>query len=256
MSSKRKQKDEQVNADWRALGRLMSTMVAVFTSIRDTFSEMGIGVDFLRWLTGDGKQSFVDDFLKPLGERYLAVQKVVEKSEHVRVIDNHTLLVNFGASPNKPFDTAEVESHQGEGWVKAEYRKDEDNLYLSKPCPTPEDAEDADQKLVLHLEEGQKGGGGIKGHKLCDALTGKPILSANLLDALYDHLELIPEHWKVDEQGRTRYIFFWATIYRYPSDGRLFVRCLCWVGGGWCRYYRWLDNDWDDYNPAVLASST
>ena len=101
-------------------------------------------------------------------------------------------------------------------------------------------------KVAFYLSAQQKGGS-IKGNKLRKELKGKPVFNACLLDYLLAHPQLIPESWK------GKYICFWGTVYR-DSDGNLFVRCLYWFGGHWCWSYYWLDDDFDDYRPALLAS--
>jgi len=75
------------------------------------------------------------------------------------------------------------------------------------------------------------------------------------LDALLENQELIPESWKKDEQGNTRYIFFWGTIYRRGSGGRLYVRSLCFHDGGWFWYCICLDYDFCGLYPAAVSAS-
>lgn len=109
-------------------------------------------------------------------------------------------------------------------------------------------------QILLHLEEGQEDRKGIVGHQLAEKLSGLPLLKANVLDYLLDHVDLIPEEWKVDEHGRTRYIPFWGTVYR-DSDGRLYVRFLYWLGGQWyCPSY-WLGHEFGDQRPAAILAS-
>ena len=108
-------------------------------------------------------------------------------------------------------------------------------------------------KVQLFLSDRQKSGT-ISGHDLCKELTDKPVLNANVLDYLLAHTELIPEEWKQDEQGRTRYIFFWGTIYRGPG-GYLCVRCLDWCGGRWQWDWDWFENDWSVQYPSALLAS-
>ena len=109
------------------------------------------------------------------------------------------------------------------------------------------------RKVVLHLSKRQQNGKWLRGYELCDELTGKPVLNANILDALYENTHLIPEDWKRDEKGNIRYIYFWGTIYR--SADRLFVRSLCFDRGGWGRRCDWLDRGWDFGGPATLLAS-
>lgn len=108
-------------------------------------------------------------------------------------------------------------------------------------------------KIRFHLDEAQKTGM-IEGHELRKKLAGMPVLNACVLEHLLANTNLIPESWKVDEQGRTRYIYFWGTIYRV-ARGYLCVRCLCWGDGNWYWDYDWLDDDFYDQNPAALLAS-
>ena len=39
------------------------------------------------------------------------------------------------------------------------------------------------------------------------------------------------------------------------SDGNLYVRFLYFNDGAWNRNYNWLDNDWNDNNPAALLAT-
>lgn len=144
---------------------------------------------------------------------------------------------------DKPFipDGWKLESHKKTG--KQKLTRDGDNLFL--------DGKKIDFFLSPNQGEGRKS---TKGDKLRKELEGKPVLNACVLDYLREHPELIPESWKVDEKGRTRYIFFWGTIYRYP-DGGLYVRYLCWHDGQWVWGYFWLDVEWDVDSPAAVLAS-
>jgi len=109
-------------------------------------------------------------------------------------------------------------------------------------------------QVLFHLSTGQMGDKSIKGNELRKELADEPVLNANVLDYLLAHSDLIPEEWKTDTKGNTCYIFFWGTIYRY-SDGRLFVRCLYWSGGGWGWICYWLGRGFGDQDPAALRAS-
>jgi hypothetical protein len=157
-------------------------------------------------------------------------------------IVKHT--VDLAKTPRLPFDGAEVVKHEGKGIVEIELRSD-DNLYIDG------------KKVVLHLSEHQMGDKRIIGHELRKGLESgeQVLLNSNVLDYLYDHPELFPEHWKKDESGETRYIFFWGSIFRDPSDGFLYVRCLYWDDGRRYRYYRWLGHDWYRQYPSAFVAS-
>ena len=109
-------------------------------------------------------------------------------------------------------------------------------------------------QVQFYLSEPQRKEKSIEGNKLRKELDGKPVFNANLLDYLLAHPNLIPEDWKQDEKGRTRYIFFWGTIYRV-SGGRLIVRYLCWLDGRWYWVSHWLGSDWNVSYPAALRAS-
>ena len=109
-------------------------------------------------------------------------------------------------------------------------------------------------KVELFLSESQKGGKTIEGNKLRKELAKKLVLNANVLDYLMKNPHLIPEEWKKDEQGNTRYIFFGGTVYR-RSSGYLCVRCLSWSDGRWFWGGSWLDDGWSSRDPAALRAS-
>ena len=127
-----------------------------------------------------------------------------------------------------------------EGWKVEEHKK----MGQWKWGPT---------KVIFYLSENQKNGH-VEGNELRKELADKLVLNANVLDYLLVHPHLIPEEWKEDDNGNTRYIFFWGTIYR-NSGGLLFVRCLYFVGGKCHWYYFWLGLGWDDNYPAALLAS-
>jgi len=152
--------------------------------------------------------------------------------------------IDLAKAPTLPFNGAEVTKHEGKGVVEIELRSD-DNLYIDS------------KKIVLHLSERQKGDGRIQGHELRKELEDGSlvILNSNVLDYLYDHPELFPEHWKKDENGETRSIYFWGSIFRDPSDGNLCVRCLYWDDSGPYRDHGWLDVDWSRQGPSASVAS-
>ncbi len=111
-------------------------------------------------------------------------------------------------------------------------------------------------QVAFHLSSGQKGDKYIEGNKLRKELTEKstPVLNANVLDYLLANPHLIPEEWKKDGKGNTRYIFFWGTIYRHRG-GNLCVRCLYWIDGRWHWSNDWLGRDWYGRSPAAVRAS-
>jgi hypothetical protein len=152
--------------------------------------------------------------------------------------------VDLAKAPRLPFDNAKVVKHEGKGVVEIELRSD-DNLYVDG------------KKVVLHLSERQMGDKRVVGHELRKELEGgeQVLLNSNVLDYIYDHPELFPEHWKKDENGEIRYIFFWGSVFRIPSNGFLFVRFLCWLGGELRRRYGWLGLDWSRQDPSASVAS-
>ena len=179
---------------------------------------------------------FVREFL--LGQAQF--KSIKEDAFRWIALNQTTIAVNLAATPKLPFDGAKVEQHTGEGWVIIEKRAD--GLYING------------RKVTLHLSKRQMGGKAIGGHDLREELTGKPVLNANILDALYENPHLIPEDWKTDADGNIRYIFFWGTIYRDSGDG-LCVRYLYFRDGVWDRHYYWLDRVWFGHDPAALLAS-
>ena len=102
--------------------------------------------------------------------------------------------------------------------------------------------------VKLYLSEPQKRGRTIEGNKLRSTFMGEPVLNANLLDYLLAKQHFIPEEWK------SKYVFFWGTIYR-GSGGSLYVRYLVWGDDGWRWDYDWLHGDFDGDSPAALRTS-
>lgn len=136
-------------------------------------------------------------------------------------------VIDCNAQPFIP-DGSKVEEHQQGGMVKFDATKTD--FYLSK----------------------KQKGGTIEGNKLHKELEGKKVMNANVLDYLLANPKAIPDDWKQDEKGNTRYIFFWGTIYRY-SHGNLCVRCLYWGVGRWYWSFYWLDYGWGSNYPTLLV---
>jgi hypothetical protein len=99
--------------------------------------------------------------------------------------------------------------------------------------------------VTLHLDKQQKNGKLIGGNKLREALAGKPVLNACVLDYLIANPHLIPEEWKGEA------VFFWGTIYSHP-DGCLCVCCLIWDGVRWRSGFNWLGGGWRGDSPAAV----
>jgi len=140
-------------------------------------------------------------------------------------------VIDLDADPLIPYEGWQVVEHQKGG--KIEWSPEKVNLYLSP---------------------NQQNGKTIQGHKLWEELQPKIPFNANLLDYIADHPHLFPEEWKVDEQGRTRYIYCHGTKYR-DTDGSLYVRCFCWGGGHVQANYYFLGVHWDDQDPAAVPAN-
>ena len=153
--------------------------------------------------------------------------KVVKGLAEIKMIEH---LINLDADPFVP-DGWTVKEHIKAGQWK--FNPNEVEFYLSKE---------------------QKKGESIEGNKLHKELADKPVFNANVLDYLLAHPELIPDEWKKDKNGNTRYIFFWGTIYR-SSGGRLYVRYLRWDGVEWDWGDHWLVRGFDGIDPAAVRAS-
>jgi len=147
--------------------------------------------------------------------------------------------INLGADPFLP-DGWKVEEHQKGKVAKLERRGDD--LYFDG------------KKIDFYLSKPQKKGGRIEGNDLRKELGKQPVLNANVLDYLLKNPSIIPDSWKKDADGNTRYIFFWGTVY-CSSGGNLYVRYLRWVGVEWIWDYYWLDGGWDSDDPAAVSAS-
>lgn len=217
----------------------MSTLYSIgqMNQLGDALEAEGFTTDDVTRLKQFGNLAGVRSVLRGLAK----IKPVAEDATRVVTINETTIVVNLGTVPKFPFSEAKIESQIGEDWVIVEKRVD-GFLYVNS------------SKVGLYLSRRQKGGKYLMGHELHEEVTGKPILNANLLDALMDNSHLIPENWKKDENGNTRFIFFWGTIYRGASGG-LFVRFLYFRGGAWRSSYYRLDCGWDGSNPAALRAS-
>lgn len=196
----------------------------------------GCTPEFVKWLSGGNVLARVRQV--QLG--HSEIKPVAGDATQWITINSTTIVVNLGVAPKLLFGEVEVEQHIGDGWVIVEKRAD--GLYVSG------------RKVVLYLSKRQKGRKWLKGHELREELTGKPVLNANILDALVENPHLIPDDWKADEDGNTRFIYFWGTIYRGAGDS-LCVRYLFFYDGAWIRRYFWLHDIWDGSRPAASLES-
>ncbi len=100
--------------------------------------------------------------------------------------------------------------------------------------------------VSFYLSKKQEGDSAIEGNELYKELKGKPVFNANVLDYLLAYPYLIPEEWK------SKRIFFWGTIYRYPN-GDLSVRFLYWDDDRWGWLGHWLGYDFSHGDPAAFV---
>lgn len=182
------------------------------------------------------------------GQAWLAALKRMLRKEPAwpevplwRALNETTIEVNLDASLVLPFPDAMVEwvKPGQSGWVRVERKGD--NLFVDG------------REVLLHLTEGQKTGT-VQGHDLRKQLEGQIVLHPNIEDALLENVHLLPDSWKVDEQGQTVYVYFWAVGYR-DSGGSLYVRGVCFRDGQWHRDYGWLDGHWRARDPAAVSAS-
>ena len=155
-----------------------------------------------------------------------------------------SIVIDGNLNPNVPsglYLDGEGTEHRKMGKVTLE-KRDDGKLYANG------------KEVVLDLSPNQKNGKTIQGHELRKELKNKQVLNACIMDALRANTQLIPESWKQDEQGRTRYIYFWGTIFR-SANGSLYVEYLCWDGGQWRWGFSWLGSGWDVNNPAASLAS-
>lgn len=213
--------------DWKGYGKYRSFETSLFTICRDTLGQMGIGLEIIEWLVGEGKECF-KKFLRLIGQEFL-------KTKRVRVLSDTAIEVNLGAPPVLPFSVAEIEFQVGSGWVKVEKRNDE--LYVNG------------HRVILYLSEHQGIGNMVLGYEIRKDLLNKPVLHPNIMDALVENPHLIPENWK-----KGLFVFFWGAVFN-NAHGRLCVRDLNFNGERWCQGYDWLGGVWSELDPAAALDT-
>jgi hypothetical protein len=174
------------------------------------------------------EQGYTPELLNTLAEDPALFRKMLYVQRGYAEVKAGDGVVDLDANPFIPRIGWEVDEHQKGGFFK--WNQNQAQPYSAKQ---------------------QKNGKVTQGYELRRELEGKRVFNANLLDYLFAHPHLIPEKWKQDKQGRTRYIFFWGTIYR-DEDCDLYVRYLYWDGSKWDCGYRWLAKDWGVDDPAIL----
>lgn len=106
-------------------------------------------------------------------------------------------------------------------------------------------------EVTLFLDKRQRDGKNIKGKMIYQDLKAQSVMNANVLDYLLKNNCLIPEDWKEDGDGKSRYICFWGTIYR-DWDGLLYVRFLSWDGIRWTQGSFWIGTYFRTNYPAAV----
>ncbi len=195
---------------------------------RDAFEEKLAGEDGAVWLTAFN--------------RFLRKENPWPKILLWRKVGEMAIEVNLDAPPMLPFADATVEwVKPGQtGWVRVE--RIGDLLFVGG------------HDVLLHLDPGQQKGKSVLGHDLRKKLAEQSTLHPNILDALFENQHLLPEALKQNADGNTKFIYFWAVVYRY-SVGYLFVRYVCFSDGQWHRRYSWLGSHWADQDPAAVSAS-
>lgn len=63
--------------EWGPLGKLVAMLVEIFSTVRNEFADMGIGIEIVGWMTGkEGKVIFVE-WLRSLGQKFQEAQQTV-----------------------------------------------------------------------------------------------------------------------------------------------------------------------------------
>ncbi len=165
-----------------------------------------------------------------VGERLAAVLPLVRGTAEIKIVKH---LIDLAVDPFVPDSCKGVEHHE-KGATDFEW----------DPA-----------KVRLHISENQKDSKKVEGNELRKELAKEMSFNANLLDYLLKNPHLIPEEWKKDEAGNTRYIYiyFWGTIYR-GSDDYQCVRYLYWNGTEWDWDVDWLDSHWESSYPAACLA--
>lgn len=235
-----RQKGNMYKLDWRGVGQFLAVCVTLGTTIIGAFKKAKVGIEVMGWLICEEGKAILEKSCAEIAAAYLAsdAHKATLPKPEVKVL---TATLDLATTPRPPFAGAAVEKHTGQGTVTIEKRAD-GQLYIDG------------KKVILHLSGSQLGGKSPKGHELRTELDGKLVLNATILDFLEDHREFIPDDWKKGEQGNTRFVYFWGTVYR-RAGGNLYVLYLFWDGQRWRFGYQWLYSDWRGSCPAACLVS-
>jgi len=217
--------------DWLEIARVFGTVIKISTIIKNTLVKIGVGIEILSWIAGNGKKEFVE-FLTVLGQAFSASKFKERKLLYEATLDIDT-------SPKLPFEGAVVQKHIAMVKVKIELWTD--GLHVNG------------KEVILHRFQNQCARN-ILGYEVDTRLRleDQNVLNACIEDFLLEHPEFCPDDWKQDENGNTIYIYFWGTIYRNPSGTDLCVRGLYWEDGRLFNHFRWLDVDWNEHRQAAV----
>jgi len=159
----------------------------------------------------------------------------MNESEFYRRVNATTLMVNLDSPARMPVDGMEIDFSSGEGCVMIKIRQGE--LYIDN------------RKVILFSPAWPKI---IEGNELRKILAEKSVLHPNIMDALYENQELIPDSWK--ERGRK--ICFWGAVFRLFKS-HFYVRCLYFDSHAntWRRAYRELCYELNSSYPAAVLDA-
>jgi hypothetical protein len=244
MAAERRREEFMVKLDlggetylgWKAFGKLNSLINNLFAICRDTFVKMGIGLEILEWIVQDkdGSEVFVEDFLKPLGDKYLLTKKWV-------TVGKNAIKVNLNHSPDdvKYLESTVVENPNNKGWVRLERKGN--NLYLDG------------RKLKFYTSDRQQNTSQeFLGFEFREEMREKDVPNANILEALLHHRHLIPWNWQdtLKRVGTEKLpgLLFWGTVLGY-NDGTPYILSLLFdvEQGIWRKGYESLKYNFNRY---------
>lgn len=217
--------------NWKVIGRFL----ALLNHVVEVFKKVDVAVDILEWIVGEGKEKFEQNFLLPLIEEF-------KKTRRSYRVDEFTIMVNLDAPLRSPFPHAKIEKKPlGTGWV--EVKRVGDKLFVGG------------REFILSLTDAQKTGT-VPGHDLRTEMEKDEAANVhpNVVDALVEEYpKLLPDSFKVDAKGKTRFIYLWGVIFR--GVGGLFVRVFCFDTAGWHRDCGNLGSGWAARDPAARLAS-
>lgn len=151
--------------------------------------------------------------------------------ERVRLINDNVIEVNLDAPPKPPFMPTEAFDNPGGGWVRVERRKD--GLYVDG------------NKTILHVDEAQRTSTGYMGMKLFSVLRKSTFEHPNIMDALMEYPQMIPDEC-LPRKNNTVYTFFAGVKFIRREDGLVFVRCMFQKDGVWQTGQLWLECNFNE----------